>query len=225
VQSSIHVGVQKSDQTRAERARDLILDSAAAAFDRSGFSGAHMAEIIRHTGLDQGTVYLCFRSKRALADALINEKYERWEPIIKSINQTGMRGMKAVREMSRRVSFSLRDDVRVRAAMRLSQELWPLSVAKNPYATWSSIIEKYLREGIEDGELDRALDVHDAATVSVRAFFGTYVIACEIGDLEALNEQLDILWRVLMSGFGPRDSETQDDAKVRSTIRPQQQMR
>ena len=53
--------------TKGEQTRDKIIRRAAAAFNRSGFSGTSMSDLMRETGLENGGLYNHFPSKEALA--------------------------------------------------------------------------------------------------------------------------------------------------------------
>ena len=66
-------------QTRRERVeeREAVIRTAARdVFLEHGFDGARMTEIARRAGVAEGTVYLYFRNKRALLDAVIEQFYE-----------------------------------------------------------------------------------------------------------------------------------------------------
>jgi AcrR family transcriptional regulator len=52
---------------RSERTREHILQRAAGVFNRQGFSGASMADIMEATGLQKGGIYWHFGSKEQLA--------------------------------------------------------------------------------------------------------------------------------------------------------------
>lgn len=69
----------KPTQTRRERVeeREAVIRAAARdMFLENGFDGARMTEIAARAGVAEGTVYLYFRNKRALLDAVIAQFYE-----------------------------------------------------------------------------------------------------------------------------------------------------
>ncbi|MCL4251033.1 MAG: TetR/AcrR family transcriptional regulator [Anaerolineae bacterium] len=53
--------------TKGEQTRDKIIRRAAGIFNRSGFSGTSMSDLMRETGLEKGGLYNHFPSKEALA--------------------------------------------------------------------------------------------------------------------------------------------------------------
>lgn len=184
-------------QERAERSRARILDAAADEFDAHGFSGARLERIVERTGLTKGAVYFHFRSKLDLARALVAEKYANGPAIVTAVEEGGLRGVAAATDLTRRVGAVFREDVRVRAAMKLTQTVLPPETGDDPYAEWTGIVAGYLRQAVDDGELASDLDPQDVAEVAVQAFFGAYMIADDLGRLDGLDADIDRLWRVL----------------------------
>lgn len=53
--------------SKGERTREEIIQQAAVVFNRQGFAGASISDIMRETGLEKGGIYNHFASKEALA--------------------------------------------------------------------------------------------------------------------------------------------------------------
>ena len=183
-------------QERAQRSRASILDAAADEFDQHGYAGARLERIVERTGLTKGAVYFHFRSKLDLAKALVAEKYGNWPAIVADIDASGLRGVAAAAELTRRVGAVFASDVRVRAAMALSQTVLPPGPDADPYEHWVAVVGGYLEQ--EDA-LPQGLAAHEVARVAVQGFFGAYMIAAERGRLDQLPADIDRLWRALGS--------------------------
>ena len=56
--------------------RELLLDSAAASFYKHGYQGANIAAILKEVGINKGSMYHFFKSKKVLALAVIKERIE-----------------------------------------------------------------------------------------------------------------------------------------------------
>jgi AcrR family transcriptional regulator len=203
-------------QERAERTRLAILDAAAVEFDERGYEGARLDRIIERTGVTKGAVYFHFKSKLDLARALVDEKYTAWPVIVAEVSGSGMRGIAAATELTRRVGAVFLDDVRVRAAMSLSQTVLPPGIENNPYDRWTDIIEMFLAQAVEDGELVAETDIRGLATVAVQSFFGAYMIAHELDRLSSLPDDVSRIWlalagRGVLDGAGARGPLKQTD--------------
>lgn len=181
-------------QERAERSRAAILEAAADEFDQHGYAGARLERIVERTGLTKGAVYFHFRSKLDLAKALLEEKYGNWPRIVAEIDGSDLRGFEAAVELTRRVGAVFASDVRVRAAMTLSQTILPPGPDADPYDHWVGVVERYLAQ--EDA-LPGGLPPRELAIVAVQGFFGAYMIAAERGRLDGLPGDIDRLWRAL----------------------------
>lgn len=183
-------------QERAERTRAAILAAAAAEFDEHGYEGARLDRIVQRTGSTKGAVYFHFRSKLDLARVLVEEKYENWPVLVAEVTESGLRGFAAATELTKRVGAVFVENVRVRAAMKLSQTVLPPGEESNPYERWIDLITVFVAQAAEDGEL-RGADPRSVATVAVQGFFGAYMIADELGRLSQLDADVERLWLTL----------------------------
>ncbi|MFP3466554.1 ScbR family autoregulator-binding transcription factor [Leifsonia sp. SIMBA_070] len=188
-------------QERAERTRVAILDAAAAEFDEHGYQGARLERIVQRTGATKGAVYFHFRSKLDIARALVDEKYANWPVIIAEVADSGLRGLAAAEELTQRVAAVFVADQRVRAAMKLSQSVFPPTLENSPYERWVVVISGLLQQEIDDRGL-AGMDARTVATVVVQAFFGAYMIADELGTLEGLPKDVERLWAGLRPALG-----------------------
>jgi len=60
------------NQARRDRTREKLLDAAALVFQRKGYHGALVSDVVVEAGVGQGTFYRHFESKRELFDALFD---------------------------------------------------------------------------------------------------------------------------------------------------------
>ncbi len=67
----------RTRRQRLEEREESILDAAHAVFAENGFDGAKMAAIARRADVAEGTVYLYFKNKNALLEAVIARFYAR----------------------------------------------------------------------------------------------------------------------------------------------------
>ena len=183
-------------QQRAERTRVAILDAAAVEFDEHGYEGARLERIVERTGATKGAVYFHFRSKLDIAEALVADKYANWPVIIAEVAESGLRGLAAAEELTQRVAAVFVGDVRVRAAMRLTQTVFPPAPDDNPYDRWAVVIGGLLQQEVDDRGLS-GVDAAAVARVAVQGFFGAYMIANELGRLDGLPVYIERLWATL----------------------------
>ena len=192
-----HVGPQR---------RREILDAAAQVFARLGFARARMDDIAQEAGLSKGTLYLYFRSKEALFQALLDSFYER-----------EMQSLRAALErhqgpVPQRIQQILSDILArlqsYRPLLPLLYEVYALVARKQVvreafqayYRHYADLLAQLLREGMERGEI-RAGDPHRLAVALIAHIEGVillWVMAPQVVDLEAQwQTSADLLLRSL----------------------------
>lgn len=187
-------------QERAERTRLAILEAAAAEFDEYGYEGARLDRIVERTGATKGAVYFHFRSKIDIARALVAQKYTNWPVIVAEVTGSGLRGLAAAEELTQRVGAVFAKDVRVRAAMKLSQSVLPPPIDDNPYDKWIDLIGVFVSQELDGADVPET-EAREIATVAVQAFFGAYMINDELGRLNRLPQDITRLWRHLRASL------------------------
>ncbi|MCD2188171.1 TetR/AcrR family transcriptional regulator [Actinomycetospora soli] len=75
---------------RTRRTRRRLLLAAATVFDTHGYSGAALSDILAVAGLTKGALYFHFRSKQALAEALLVEVCDSWLLLVEEIGRLGV---------------------------------------------------------------------------------------------------------------------------------------
>lgn len=185
----------------AERTREAILDSAALEFARFGLSGARLDRIISTTGMTKGAFYFHFRSKQALADALLETRYEPWPRVLQAVRDEGGRGLQGLQLLAARAVREMATNTRVRAGMRLSQELRLVPATGNPYDDWAHRFVPFLDEAVIDRDAPESLDRLRTARTLVNCLFGVLQVCVDSGTESQIDEELAALWRVITPGL------------------------
>jgi AcrR family transcriptional regulator len=68
--------VPKITETKREERRQQILDAALRCFSRDGFHATTTADIVRESGVSQGTLYLYFATKDDIVVALADDRHQ-----------------------------------------------------------------------------------------------------------------------------------------------------
>jgi AcrR family transcriptional regulator len=75
---------------RTRRTRRRLLVAAAALIDEAGYRGASLSDILAAAGLTKGALYFHFRSKYALAEAVVVEVERSWDVVVAEIAARGL---------------------------------------------------------------------------------------------------------------------------------------
>ncbi len=203
----------KPAQTRRERLEareEAILGAARAAFLESGFDGARMTEIAKRAGVAEGTVYLYFKNKNALLEAVIQDFYS-------SLTEAARDGVQGVGDTFDRFEFLARHhltrcldnwqilDLMIgmyRAGAKYQDQGYQLNKA------YVAVFDDVFREGVARGDIRE-----DLALWTVRdLFYGTLEYAARTlvirgrtkKDLElAVRNTLQILHRGIAADSAP----------------------
>src|SRR5277367_5319498 len=68
--------VSATRSSKGDRTRQRIIHKAAQVFNRRGFTGASISELMEATGLEKGGIYRHFESKQELAEAAFDYAWE-----------------------------------------------------------------------------------------------------------------------------------------------------
>jgi len=77
----------KISETQRETRRQQILDAALVCFSRDGFHATTTADIVRESGVSQGTLYLYFATKDDIVAALADDRHQR-ESFLNAVAQS-----------------------------------------------------------------------------------------------------------------------------------------
>ncbi|MEV7673523.1 ScbR family autoregulator-binding transcription factor [Streptomyces sp. NPDC000963] len=177
-------------QERAFLTRAQILSAAAELFAEKGYRTTSMLNVADRVGMTKGAVYFHFRSKEALALAVVENHYGRWPAVIEEVRATGLGPMDTLREVLDRAAQAFHTDPVMQAGARLQLER-PLIEADlpQPYVSWAGLLTDLMEQAREDGELRPGVEPEAAARVLLSAFFGMQHIS------DALSRRSDILQR------------------------------
>jgi AcrR family transcriptional regulator len=143
-------------------------DAAAEVFDRNGYPGAGLAEILDTAGVTKGALYFHFASKEELARAIIADQ------VVDDVG-TDIEGpaLQYLIDLSFQVARQLVRNVRARAAVRLAIEHASFAVPlADPYLDWIRITRSLLIRAGDNGELRPGVDADQVAHLVVAAFTG-----------------------------------------------------
>jgi AcrR family transcriptional regulator len=184
-------------QERAERTRSAILDAAAIVFDKQGFLGASLSDILAEAGVTKGALYFHFASKEELAHAIMDEQFSAWNPPI----EFDKPGLQAAIDVTHTMARNLLENVRVRASVRLVIEQGSYTDPDpGPYQQWIGLIRDCLEHGQERGDVRREIDTGNLATFVVGSFTGVQLASQVLAGRADITERVTDMWRYLLPG-------------------------
>ncbi|GHH80093.1 gamma-butyrolactone-binding protein [Kitasatospora indigofera] len=200
-------------QARALATRQAVLRAAAVVFDKRGYAGATMSEILAQAAVTKGALYFHFSSKEELARAVIEEQstwLASWVPTSDSPVQTLI-------DLGYAFADALQRDPLVRGSIRLTIEHGTFTQPQTmAYRGWSDAAHLLLRNAMDKGELHPGLDTAGAADVIVGAVTGIQLTSQVLTDRQDLIKRMTDLWTLLLPGL------VQPHALARLAVHPPQ---
>lgn len=190
-------------QLRATARRDEIVRAAAAEFDEVGYAAASLSSIAARLGRTKGAMSYHFSSKASLAREVAEYHFRQWDGVVAKIDANSYSGLETMIVLAFVVAARFRDDVLIRAGMRLQHDagLHDLELPQ-PFAWWTKMTASLLERARAEGELGPEIEVNAAAEVLVEAFVGVQQIAHRETGAKDIHERVERYWRMLLPGLG-----------------------
>ncbi|MFJ5265825.1 ScbR family autoregulator-binding transcription factor [Streptomyces sp. NPDC088387] len=163
-------------QQRALRTREALINSAAAVFDREGFSVASLHAISSLAGVSNGALHFHFANKAVLADAVQEAAAGRLAAIGALHEGRAGNALQLVVDASHELARALGADVVLRAGFELSRGQVPHGRPRDLHRQWYLWVEACLKRAEGEGVLNAAVPRHAASSV-VAATTGFEVLA------------------------------------------------
>lgn len=173
-----------------EQTRENILRQAAALFNRQGFAGASMSDIMQATGLQKGGIYRHFDSKEALAleafDYAVGQMAARFTAALEG-REHAVDRLDAVVDVFAR----LHDDPPVPGGCPMMNTAVQTDDAESPALRdraraamdgLRTLIRQTVRKGIARGEVRADVDGDELATLMISTLEGAVAISRLYGD-------------------------------------------
>jgi TetR/AcrR family transcriptional regulator, transcriptional repressor for nem operon len=175
--------------TRGTRTREHIIEKAAALFNRKGFAGASVSDIMQATGLKKGGIYRHFESKEALAveafDFSIRQMADRFVLALEGKERARER-LSAILEVYSRVPAEppVPGGCPILNASVEHDDGNPLlrAHARDAMDGLRRLIRHTLRRGVERGEVRPGVEVEGVASMIVASLEGGVMLACLYDD-------------------------------------------
>lgn len=161
---------------KGEATRAFLLRTAAAVFAEHGYTGTTLNDLIAASGLTKGAFYFHFRSKSALALAVLRDQQRRWSA---RIGETALAGSEPADQLRALIPAMLdvyAADPGAWAMTRLTRELSAEPAVGEdvcrPAAEWVDLVADIVRRGQAAGTIRDTLPPDHVAAVLVGAFDG-----------------------------------------------------
>lgn len=192
-------------QARAEATRRLIVNTAVDLFDKVGFAGASLADIIAATGVSKGSFYYHFENRESVAAAIIAEADARLQSVAQEILADS--SSRALANLIRTV-FTIADlnetDTLLRVGVELRGGLGQISTELEGFEKHRMLFTEVIANAVAEGDVLPGLDVDQVGFTLWSAVLGSHQ-HCG-ATRERLQNRLAAVFTVMLPGICTPDA-------------------
>ncbi|MFC9764237.1 ScbR family autoregulator-binding transcription factor [Rhodococcus jostii] len=191
-------------QQRAAVTRAQIVRGAAEMFDKSGFEGASLVEILEAAGMTKGALYFHFRSKEDLARHIIAEQHRISISAVQAIAAQEASAIEQIVMLCHEMARQIVQDPIVRAGIRITLELSADDRGPaGPYLDWIAACQGLAARAVAEGDLVDTIDPPTFARFVIGAFTGVQTVSQVLAHRVDLEQRVDEMWGFLLPGIMP----------------------
>jgi AcrR family transcriptional regulator len=185
---------------RADTTRQHILRAASRQFARKSYSLVSLDDILADAEVTKGAMYFHFRSKHALAVAIIDLHVASSRTAIGELLANKLSGMETLIDVS--YLFVVRDltDTVARASLYLLEALGRTNNLHTRIDEWIDGFAVWARQAVDDGDLLTTLDPHDVARLLIAVNSGLHQVI-DLDDTEGYLHAFEKAWLQLLPGM------------------------
>jgi len=189
---------------RGDVTRERILEAAAQAFDRRGYLGVNLNDVVQELGLTKGALYHFFPNKERLAVEIVRRHFAGWDRLASKVPGEHDNLVDALIDMSYRVGRNYQNDSFTRAAVRLQNERNLIRTElPEPFVGWIERVTQLLETAKARGQVRTRVDSAAAAQLMVSFFYGAQAVSEHLTDRKDLLERLDTFWELMEPSLRP----------------------
>ncbi|MEU6477622.1 ScbR family autoregulator-binding transcription factor [Streptomyces sp. NPDC047017] len=191
-------------QLRAERTRATIITAAADLFDRYGYEGTSLADIVEHARVTKGALYFHFAAKEDLAHAILELQSGVSRQVAADIDREGYSSLEALMRITFTFTrLSVQGPIS-RAGLRLAtSQVEVRPPLRHPFTEWRDIAAVRLHGAIRESDVRADTDVEAVAHSLVSCFIGTAITGKPQESVARLPRRTAEMWHLLLRGLVP----------------------
>ncbi len=188
--------------TKGETTRQKIIALAAPLFNRLGYAGCSMHDIMAATGLEKGGLYRHFGSKEELAEEAFRYSLAR-------LTEARQEGMEEIEGSVEQLDFIIRQFVKIHSIIPGGCPVMNTAIdsddgnpalrklVREAMQQWKARIVRIVKAGIERGEIRAEVEPRSIANNIIAALEGALMISRLEGDRVAVHDAQSMLEDVL----------------------------
>ena len=188
--------------TKGEMTRQKIIEQAAPLFNRLGYAGCSMQDIMAATGLEKGGLYRHFSGKEELAEEAFRYSLAR-------VTEARQEGMEQIEGSVEQLAFIIRRFVEIHSMIPGGCPVMNTAIdaddgnlalrklVKNAVQRWKDKISAIVKSGVERGDIRSDVEPRAIANIMISALEGALMISRLEGNRIAVHDAQSMLENLL----------------------------
>nr|BBX80870.1 TetR family transcriptional regulator [Mycobacterium florentinum] len=190
-----------STDGRADATRRHILRAASHQFARRAYHEVGLDDILAEAELTKGAMYFHFRSKHALAVAIIDTQTEAGTVAVQDLVTRGLSGLETLIDFSYLIAIQDIKTDRVRAGLNLIESVGRSEgLQERLLEQWVKALADVVAQAIAEGDVDERCEPLDVGRMMVSLHMGLRKTS-NLDDPERFLLDLEKCWGLLLAGI------------------------
>jgi TetR/AcrR family transcriptional repressor of nem operon len=191
----------ETTDTRADSTRQQILRAAARKFAQLPFHQVGLDDVLAEAELTKGAMYFHFRSKHALALAIIEDHIARSDAAITDLLARKLSGLETLIDYSYQLAVrDISEDIS-RAALHLVESIGRIEGLQTTlHRHWIDNLTLAVQRGIGEGDVAPECDARDVGRLLASSYMGLRQTA-DLDEPESFLTEFEKMWALMLPGF------------------------
>jgi AcrR family transcriptional regulator len=191
----------ETTDTRADTTRQQILRAAAGQFARLPYHQVGLDEVLAEAELTKGAMYFHFRSKHALALAIIEDQITRSDHAISELLARKLSGLETLIDFSYQLALrDIGEDIS-RSALHLVESIGRIEgLQAKLHRNWINNLTVAVQRGIAEGDVMQDCDPLDVGRLLASAYMGLRQTS-NLDEPERFLRDFQKMWILVLPGF------------------------
>jgi AcrR family transcriptional regulator len=196
--------MSESTDKRADTTRQQILRAAARQFARLPYHQVGLDDVLAEAELTKGAMYFHFRSKHALALAVIDDLTAQSSEVVADVLSRKFSGLETLIDFSYQLAVrDITEDI-ARAGFNLLESIGrPEGLQVNLLGAWIQTVAGIVERAIAEGDILDECDPHDVGQLLVSIYLGLRQTS-DLDEAEQFLRHFEKAWALVLTGIvGP----------------------
>jgi TetR/AcrR family transcriptional repressor of nem operon len=195
----------ETTDTRADLTRRQILRAAARQFARLPYHQVSLDDVLAEAALTKGAMYFHFRSKHALALAIIEDQITLSNAAISDLLARKLSGLETLIDFSYQLAVrDISEDIS-RAALHLVESIGRVEGLQTKlHRHWIDNLTAAIQRGTGEGDVVEHCDAHDVGRLLASSYMGLRQTA-DLDEPGRFLTDFEKMWALMLPGFVHQD--------------------